>query len=300
MLRRGPGLLREGARALRASRAAPGAAGEVRPRAAAGGRRVLPAPLRRHAPHRPPGGRADGRPFPPPHSNDQAPCGSAAGAATWAAAPAWRQAQQQQQQQQARGAAPAAAAAWAAAGAPRAWGGAAAPWAPRGVCTSPPAAAAAAQPQPKPGAARDAPSDASPTAPGAASSSDTPTATSGSTPSSSGSGVPGLSDEELKKEYEAQKAAFAAQMHRMEYKMTQIGYVLQPYKGPPPPLGWDWVASKDGRKRALERFQVRGARGVEGGWGCGQCLAGTDRAAAHRRALKRTRPTNHPIAPRTG
>jgi hypothetical protein len=57
------------------------------------------------------------------------------------------------------------------------------------------------------------------------------------------------------------------QLNRLDFKMKSVGFIIQPYKGPPPRLGLGWPLLKEGRKQAYERAAVRGARFVGGGDG---------------------------------
>ncbi|KAI8476367.1 MAG: hypothetical protein J3K34DRAFT_509794 [Monoraphidium minutum] len=54
---------------------------------------------------------------------------------------------------------------------------------------------------------------------------------------------------------EKSRAITESNLSRLDYKINQVGFLVQPYKGAPPPLGAGFLFSKDGRKRAWERIQ---------------------------------------------
>jgi hypothetical protein len=111
------------------------------------------------------------------------------------------------------------------------------------------------------------------TTPSAAAAADQPAPEHSTTKPNAGNAKSILMDvKEMEKRFETENAARAAQINRLDYKMNQVGYLVQPYKGPPPPLGLGWVGSKEGRKRFWDRLQVRFDFGLGAGGGGGAGL----------------------------
>jgi len=73
---------------------------------------------------------------------------------------------------------------------------------------------------------------------------------------------PESEESERKRLAATKQAARLAQTQRRDFQLLQVGHLVDPYRGPPAPLGWGWMLSKEGRRKARARAWV--SQGFEG------------------------------------